>query len=214
MNALIAFRSNRTGVYDVPRAKRDAAAQEISANSRTKATAEVRVKSGVATKAESSATTTDSSIRTVDNALGRDAFLQLLVLEMQNQDPTNPVNNEDMIAQLAQFSSLEQMENLNDKFDLFADSFRQSTFVSAGALLGRTVTGLDTEGTLRTGIVEGLTLQNGTIFLKIDGKQIPMGWVQQVELASGEAETGEAAADTTQAKAGSLLSKLFTKQED
>ena len=46
--------------------------------------------------------------------LGKDAFMQLLVSQMQNQDPINPQSNEDFIAQLAQFSSLEQMQEVND----------------------------------------------------------------------------------------------------
>lgn len=46
--------------------------------------------------------------------LGKDDFLQLLVTKMQNQDPLNPMEDEDFIAQLAQFSSLEQMTNIAD----------------------------------------------------------------------------------------------------
>ncbi len=45
--------------------------------------------------------------------LGKDAFLQLLVTQMQNQDPLNPSSDTEFIAQLAQFSALEQMQNLN-----------------------------------------------------------------------------------------------------
>ncbi len=44
--------------------------------------------------------------------LGKDDFLQLLVTKMQNQDPLNPTSDEDFVAQLAQFSSLEQMNNI------------------------------------------------------------------------------------------------------
>ncbi len=47
-------------------------------------------------------------------SLGKDDFLQLLVTKMQNQDPLNPQSDEDFIAQLAQFSSLEQMTNIAD----------------------------------------------------------------------------------------------------
>jgi flagellar basal-body rod modification protein FlgD len=51
---------------------------------------------------------------TGDNELGRDAFLRLLTLQLQNQDPLDPVSNEDFVAQLAQFSSLEQLTSIND----------------------------------------------------------------------------------------------------
>ena len=49
-----------------------------------------------------------------DEELGRDAFLRLLTLQLQNQDPLDPVKNEAFVAQLAQFSSLEQLTSIND----------------------------------------------------------------------------------------------------
>jgi len=48
--------------------------------------------------------------------LDKDAFLKLLVTQMQNQDPLSPMEDREFIAQMAQFSSLEQMQNLNDTF--------------------------------------------------------------------------------------------------
>ena len=49
-----------------------------------------------------------------DQELGRDAFLRLLTLQLQNQDPLDPVKNEDFVAQLATFSSLEQLTSINE----------------------------------------------------------------------------------------------------
>jgi flagellar basal-body rod modification protein FlgD len=49
-----------------------------------------------------------------DEELGKDAFLRLLTLQLQNQDPLDPVKNEDFVAQLAQFSSLEQLTSINE----------------------------------------------------------------------------------------------------
>ncbi len=51
--------------------------------------------------------------KTPSNALDKDAFLKLLVTQMQNQDPLSPMEDREFIAQMAQFSSLEQMQNLN-----------------------------------------------------------------------------------------------------
>lgn len=55
-----------------------------------------------------------------NDALGQEAFLKLLVAQLQNQDPLNPQENSDFVAQLAQFSSLEQSIGINDRLDQLA----------------------------------------------------------------------------------------------
>lgn len=54
---------------------------------------------------------------TGNTSLGKDSFLTLLTTQLQNQDPTNPVSNEQFIAQLAQFSQLEELQNLSGQMD-------------------------------------------------------------------------------------------------
>lgn len=53
-----------------------------------------------------------------NSALGKDAFLQILVTQLQNQDPLSPMEDKDFIAQMAQFSSLEQMQDLNKNMQM------------------------------------------------------------------------------------------------
>lgn len=57
--------------------------------------------------------TKDELANEIDNSLDKDAFLKLLVTQLANQNPLNPVEDKEFIAQLAQFSALEQMQNLN-----------------------------------------------------------------------------------------------------
>ena len=83
-----------------------------------------------------------------NNSLGKEAFLQLLVTQMQYQDPLNPQQDTEFISQLAQFSSLEQMQNLNETF----------SNTSALNLVGKTVlvTETDSSGSSHsvTGVVD------------------------------------------------------------
>ena len=59
-------------------------------------------------------------------ALGKDAFMQLLMIQLQHQDPTQPQDDAQLIAQLAQFSSLEQMQQMNQTLTSIAQFFDQA----------------------------------------------------------------------------------------
>ena len=79
-------------------------------------------------------TSTDST-----GTLGKDAFLQLLVTQMKNQNPLDPQDNTQFVAQLAQFSSLESMQNLTSTVDSIASSYKSSQALQASSLVGRSV---------------------------------------------------------------------------
>lgn len=85
--------------------------------------------------------------------LGKDDFLKILMTQMTNQDPTEPLDNTQFVAQMAQFSSLEQMLNMNTNFEKIATMVSSS---QAENLLGRTVE-LDLGDTTTQGVVTGAT---------------------------------------------------------
>ncbi|NIB43258.1 flagellar hook assembly protein FlgD [Pseudomaricurvus alkylphenolicus] len=90
--------------------------------------------------------------------LGRNEFLKLLVTQMENQNPLEPQENGDFIAQLAQFSSLEGIENLNTTVSGMATNFQSSQALEATALVGRKVqvetdTAYMFQGELLTGVM-------------------------------------------------------------
>ncbi|NKB31965.1 MAG: flagellar biosynthesis protein FlgD [Pseudomonadales bacterium] len=74
-----------------------------------------------------------------ESNLGRDEFLKLLVTQLENQDPLSPQENGEFVAQLAQFSSLEEAQKLSGSFDSFANSFMSSQHLQATSLVGRPV---------------------------------------------------------------------------
>ena len=109
-----------------------------------------------------------------------DDFLAMMIAELQNQDPLNPMDNTQMIAQLAQFASLEQMTNLNESFESLSSPIARLSFVSAGALLGKTVTATDQDGGLIEGAVDSVSLDSGTVYVTVEGVRVPMGNIQSV----------------------------------
>jgi len=76
-----------------------------------------------------------------DDALGRDSFLTMLVAQLQNQDPLSPMEGSDFSAQLAQFSQLEQLINLNDSMETLAGALTESSGGDAMDYIGKQVTG-------------------------------------------------------------------------
>lgn len=71
--------------------------------------------------------------------MGRNEFMDLMMAQMNNQNPLDPQKNEDFVAQLAQFSSLEEMQNLNTSVDDAMGQFRSTRALQASAMVGQQV---------------------------------------------------------------------------
>lgn len=82
--------------------------------------------------------------------MGKDEFLTLLIAQLSHQDPTNPMDNTEFVAQMAQFSSLEQMHNMSNGFDRVASVMHNNDAVST---LGKTVE-IEMGNDKITGVVE------------------------------------------------------------
>lgn len=111
-------------------------------------------------------------VKAADKAMGKDDFLKLLVAQMKNQDPLNPTDNKESIAQLAQFSALEQMTNISTSMDALNKSMvnfsQQSSLTQGAALIGKWVSGVDTDGvTTMAGTVEAVKWLDGDPKLQI-----------------------------------------------
>jgi flagellar basal-body rod modification protein FlgD len=74
-----------------------------------------------------------------DTSLDQDAFLSILVAQLTHQDPLNPMEDTDMTSQLAQFSSLEQLTNINDGISTLNDTMSQDDILTAVSFIGKEV---------------------------------------------------------------------------
>ncbi|MEW5692657.1 MAG: flagellar hook capping FlgD N-terminal domain-containing protein [Candidatus Hydrogenedentota bacterium] len=120
----------------------------------------------------------------IQKTLGQDAFLKLLVAELKHQDPLEPKNDKEFIAELAQFSSLEQMTNLNKKFEQMLIAINTTSVVS---MLGKIVEGVDSEGAKITGIATSVRYQENKPYVSLRQNdntivEIPIENVTQVLL--------------------------------
>lgn len=103
-------------------------------------------------------------------AVDYQSFLRLLVAQMKNQDPTNPMDSTQYVAQLAAFSQVEQSVQINSRLDQLLQA---STLAQADALIGRNITSAD--GKI-TGQVEEVRLTaNGAVAVLESGKEVTMG---------------------------------------
>lgn len=104
-------------------------------------------------------------------AMDYDAFLKLLVAEMQNQDPTSPMDSSDKIAQFATFSNVEQAMQMNAKLDALLTS---NALNQAEGFIGRTVTSAD--GKIKGEVVSLTITSDGQILAKLkDGEELVVG---------------------------------------
>lgn len=142
--------------------------------------------------------------KTGDGTLGKDDFLKILIAQLQNQDPTNPMEDKDFIAQMAQFSSLEQTMNLTKAFERFAESQNQSQLIQYNSFVGKNVkwhevqedkngkpvTGENGNPLINEGtgtIVSVKFVNDSVVFTMNDGKELTPGNISEV-LSSGAGE--------------------------
>ncbi|MEM7069742.1 MAG: flagellar hook assembly protein FlgD [Pseudomonadota bacterium] len=98
------------------------------------------------------------------------AFLNLLVAQLKNQDPTEPTDNAELMSQLAAFSSVEQQVQTNSRLDQLIQS---NVLGDATGLIGKTITSADG---LTTGVVKSVTLAADGITAELeDGNKVAVG---------------------------------------
>ena len=123
-----------------------------------------------------SAPKTNASGKANDD-LGKDAFLKLLVAQLKYQDPSNPTDNSQFIAQTAQYSTVEKLaEMATGQKDLLTAQLQ----LGASNLIGRSVTYVGAEGTLASGIVTSATFSGSTPTLRVGDMDVALSSVKEV----------------------------------
>lgn len=152
--------------------------------------------SSVPATSSSSSSSTNS---TTSNALGGfnlkpSDFINLMVTELQNQDPTKPASSQDLLTQMSQIGSLESSDSLQTTLTSFG---LQMSISSAGTLIGKNVTGLDDQGKQQTGNVLSVKVSANKAYLQLDnGAQLQVGNVTAIANAT-TATTGSSTSNSS-----------------
>ncbi|EIJ81495.1 flagellar basal body rod modification protein [Bacillus methanolicus PB1] len=109
--------------------------------------------------------------KTGTNILGKDDFLKILMTQLQNQDPLNPMQDKDFIAQMAQFSTLEQITNMGKSLENFLKSQEQNNMLQASMLIGKTVTYLNENNEEKTAVVKSVSFKDGKTLFQLDDNE-------------------------------------------
>ncbi|WP_342555466.1 flagellar hook capping FlgD N-terminal domain-containing protein [Paenibacillus sp. FSL R7-0652] len=119
--------------------------------------------------------------------LGKDQFLKILITQLQNQDPMQPMEDKEFIAQMAQFSSVEQLVNISSQLK----TLNQSLGAVSG-MIGMEISWLSSDkadsGALRQGIVDSIVVRDGVQYAKVGKDEIKLDEIIQVNRAKQDEE--------------------------
>lgn len=120
-----------------------------------------------------------------DQTLGKDAFLKILITQLSNQDPTQPLQDKEFIAQMATFTSVEQLTNINKEIKGLRESLGMTS-----SLIGKSITWTaeDENGVvqLKSGIVDSILIKQGTQIASVNGEEVPMELIEKISLPEAE----------------------------
>ena len=136
--------------------------------------------------------------------LGKDAFMKLLITQLRYQDPTRPMEDREFIAQMAQFSTLEQMTNMNREISGLVRSTRSTETFS---YLGKQIDAMNpVSGRRVSGTVSSIQYDGDEPMLMVGNEAVRLGDVHSV--SSGEAASPGSA--SAQSVLGTITSKVIT----
>ena len=120
-------------------------------------------------------------------SLNANDFINLMVTQLQNQDPTQPTSNDALLSQMSQIAQLQSSTTLQTSLSAMVT---QSQIGSAGNLIGKNVEGMDDTSADVKGTVTSVRVQSNQVYLQLDsGSQLQMGNVTSISPATAPAAT-------------------------
>lgn len=125
--------------------------------------------------------------------LGKDQFLSLLITQLKYQNPLQPMEDREFIAQLAQFTQLEQMMNISSQLtDMRQSLGAVSSFIGKKVSWVEYVEGNTGETTLKSGVVDSVLIRDGIQYARIGSEEVALDYIIQIENHVPESEVPDA----------------------
>ncbi|TQR46083.1 flagellar hook capping protein [Paenibacillus popilliae] len=146
--------------------------------------------------------------RVEEKKLGKDEFLKILITQLQNQDPMQPMQDRDFIAQMAQFSSVEQLMNISTQMNTM-----QQTLGMSSNMIGKEITwiaqkdaastdGKESTTQIKTGIVDSILVRDNQMYAKVGKDEVEMKYISEIRMPSSGQVDGNATSKPEQAVDG------------
>lgn len=116
-----------------------------------------------------------------ESTLGKDEFLKILVAQIKNQDPMKPLEDKEFIAQMAQFTSVEQLMNMSKELKELKNSLGFTATLIGKSIEWETASADGLEGIIKSGIVDSISMKGGESFAVVDGEEILIGRILTVK---------------------------------
>jgi flagellar basal-body rod modification protein FlgD len=114
--------------------------------------------------------------------MGKDAFLKILVTQLQNQDATQPMKDGEFISQMSQLSVMEQLSNLNKSISMFLYNQLDKPLTEYSSMIDKKVTWTNSETNVQeSGIVSGVLYKDNQVYFKIGDQEILASAIQSIE---------------------------------
>jgi len=143
-----------------------------------------------ALKTQTNAVNYEKNKASGNNELGQDVFLQLMITQLQNQDPLDPMDNSEFLSQQAMFTQVNTLQEMNENLTTYGDALlsmngsmlNSSTLNQATGLVGKEVTAINPENKDETitGVVESVKISDGSLTFTINGQEIDSSYITGV----------------------------------
>ena len=171
-------------------------------------------------KTQTNATNYEKNKTMGNDTVNQDVFLQLMITQLQNQDPLDPMDNSEFLSQQAMFSQVTTMQEMNDSLNKYGEALLNmnssmlsyTTLSQAMNIVGKEVTAIDPENKDATisGVVESVKVTDEGVLFTVGGKEININDVKTINNASVKSEVSNEEDSSLKETAKDFLSDVLS----